>query len=298
MNTTMLTSRKKLLLGALAVVALCALAGAAGAALAQSEVPEYGLPGLYVPAYSGAGVSTEALVGDYCASVEAGDDGVYTLRCYGDDHTAQTPVSIDTATDAEIEAKVATETAAIGQNTAAIAANKSAIDSHTADRSVHGGGSGGGASLSDQSPQALGTAAAGDGDAAARDDHVHPATGLATDSDLSDKLDTDLGNVGSLTGGAKAAFRAAVLPALQDGQVMAGPNYAATDLFVITAAQLTTGAPSTTASSSGLSITITPTSASTRYLLQLRGGTVTAGGNRQDVTVSIRAGNTAVSQVE
>ena len=46
-------------------------------------------------------------------------------------------------------------------------------------------GSGGGASLSDKAPLALGAnAAAGSGDAASREDHVHPSTGLASSADL------------------------------------------------------------------------------------------------------------------
>lgn len=298
MITAVTKAKKNLALAALAVVILCASAGAAAAAaLAQSDVPEYGLPGLYVPAFPGAGVSTEALVGDYCASVEPGEAGVYTLRCYADEHSPQAPVSIDTATDAEIDARVAAETAPIAENTVAITANRSAIDDHKADRSVHGGG-GSGAVLSDQRPQALGTAVAGAGTAASRHDHVHPTTGLATDADLSGKLDTDLGNVASLSGNAKAAFRAALLPVLQDGQVMAGPNYAATSLSLVTAAQLNSRRPSTTAAASGLSITITPPSTGAQYLLELRGGTITAGRNGQDATVSIRRGNTTVSEVE
>ena len=144
MINSVIKARNKLIVAALAALVLCISGGAAVAAtLAQNDVAEYGLPGLYVPAFPGVGVSTEALVGDYCASVEAGEAGVCTLQCV-------------TATDSEIDARVAAETAPIGQNTAAIAANKSAIDNHAADRSLHGGSSGAGVSLSDQSPQALG----------------------------------------------------------------------------------------------------------------------------------------------
>lgn len=77
------------------------------------------------------------------------------------------------------------------------------LDLATQARYLQDGEGGGAASLSDATPQALGTAAAGTGTEAARDDHVHPTTGLALaghdHSGTYQPLDSDLTALAALS---------------------------------------------------------------------------------------------------
>lgn len=93
------------------IAALVAIGVIASVTSAQGTIDDYRLPGLYVPAFPGAGIATAALVGDFCASVQPPtSSGAYTVRCWTLDPDGlrdDADVEIDTMTDAEVDARIA-----------------------------------------------------------------------------------------------------------------------------------------------------------------------------------------------
>ena len=90
---------KRILLTTLGILTLTLALGLAAAALVVATtqaqgVSTQGLPARYIPAFTGAGIDTAALLGPYCKSARAGG-GILTITCE-DDHDPTNPDAVTT----------------------------------------------------------------------------------------------------------------------------------------------------------------------------------------------------------